>query len=81
MTERAITWADRIANLQKALGREPTLEEMLDASQIHQMTPEVSEKPQLNRCLQRLHDKARQPQSDDDEKQFSSRHSQVSFAG
>jgi hypothetical protein len=43
MTERAITWADRIANLQKALGREPTLEEMLDASQIHQMTPEETE--------------------------------------
>jgi hypothetical protein len=34
-----ITWADRIANLTAALGRNPTLEEMLDASQIHQMTP------------------------------------------
>ena len=34
-----ITWADRLANLRKALGREPTLEEMLDAAQIHQMTP------------------------------------------
>lgn len=34
-----ITWADRIANLTKALGRKPTLEEMLDAAQIHQMTP------------------------------------------
>lgn len=34
-----ITWTDRIANLIKALGRQPTLEEMLDASQIHQMTP------------------------------------------
>lgn len=35
----AITWADRIANLTKALERKPTLEEMLDAAQIHQMTP------------------------------------------
>ena len=34
-----ITWEQRIANLTKALGREPTLEEMLDAAQIHQMTP------------------------------------------
>lgn len=34
-----ITWADRVANLQKALGRKPTLVELLDASQIHQMTP------------------------------------------
>lgn len=35
----AITWADRIANLTAALGRKPALEEMLDAAQIHQMTP------------------------------------------
>jgi hypothetical protein len=35
----AITWADRIANLTKALGRKPTLNEMLDAAQIHEMTP------------------------------------------
>ena len=34
-----ITWADRITNLAKALGRKPTLEEMLEAAQIHQMTP------------------------------------------
>ncbi|WP_068018934.1 hypothetical protein [Rhodoplanes sp. Z2-YC6860] len=34
-----ITWADRIANLTKALGRKPTLQEMLDAAQVHQMTP------------------------------------------
>jgi len=39
MGESMITWADRIANLTKALGREPTLQEMLDAAQIHQMTP------------------------------------------
>jgi hypothetical protein len=35
MRAMAITWADRIANLTKALGRKPTLEEMLDAAQIH----------------------------------------------
>ena len=35
----AITWNDRLTNLRKALGREPTLEEMLDAAQIHRMTP------------------------------------------
>lgn len=34
-----ITWADRVANLTKALGRKPTLDEMLEASHIHQMTP------------------------------------------
>jgi hypothetical protein len=34
-----ITWADRIANLTKALGRKPSLNEMLEAAQIHQMTP------------------------------------------
>jgi len=34
-----ITWVDRIANLTKALGRKPTLGEMLDAAQVHQMTP------------------------------------------
>ncbi len=35
----SITWADRVANLTKALGRKPTLDEMLEASTIHQMTP------------------------------------------
>lgn len=39
----AITWADRIANLTKALGRKPTLEEMFDVVQIHQMTPDEIE--------------------------------------
>jgi hypothetical protein len=34
-----ITWGDRLDNLRKALGRDPTLAEMLDASQIHEMTP------------------------------------------
>jgi hypothetical protein len=35
----AITWVERVANLMKALGRKPTLQELLDVSQIHQMTP------------------------------------------
>jgi hypothetical protein len=47
----------------------------------HRSAPLISEKPQLNRCLQRLHDKAGQTQTGDDKKQLSSRHSQVSFAG
>ncbi len=40
----SITWADRVANLRKALQREPTLQELLDVAQIHQMAPaEVEE--------------------------------------
>lgn len=35
----SITWADRVANLSKALGREPTTAELLEASTIHEMTP------------------------------------------
>lgn len=35
-----ITWRDRLTNLRKALGRNPTLTEMLMAAEIHQMTPE-----------------------------------------
>lgn len=35
----SITWADRVANLRKALGREPTVEELYDVATIHQMTP------------------------------------------
>lgn len=35
-----ITWRERLVNLRKALGRDPTVEEMLDAAQIHEMTPE-----------------------------------------
>lgn len=38
MTERAITWAERVQNLTKALGRKPTLNELLEVSQIHEMT-------------------------------------------
>lgn len=34
-----ITWADRVRNLRGALGREPTLAELMDAATIHQMTP------------------------------------------
>lgn len=42
-----ITWADRLANLNKALGRKPTLVEMLEVAQIHQMTPaEIEEQRQ-----------------------------------
>lgn len=35
-----ITWAQRLQNLRTALGREPTLEELLEVAAIHQMTPE-----------------------------------------
>lgn len=35
----SITWADRIDNLRKALGRDPTLDEMLEVATIHQVTP------------------------------------------
>jgi hypothetical protein len=35
-----ITWKQRLENLRKALGREPTLTELLDAAWIHEMTPE-----------------------------------------
>lgn len=38
-----ITWRERMANLRKALGRAPTLAEMIDVAQIHQMTPEEIE--------------------------------------
>jgi hypothetical protein len=34
-----ITWAERVANLNKALGRKPTLNELLEVNQIHIMTP------------------------------------------
>lgn len=37
--QMTITWADRVNNLSNKLGRKPTLDELLDASQIHQMTP------------------------------------------
>lgn len=39
MTDQGITWAERIANLTYALDRKPTLDEMLEVSQIHQLTP------------------------------------------
>jgi hypothetical protein len=35
----SITWIERVANLTKALGRNPTLQELLEVCQIHQMTP------------------------------------------
>lgn len=39
----AITWADRLHNLNRALGRKPTLAELLEVSHIHEMTPEEIE--------------------------------------
>lgn len=35
-----ITWRERVENLRRALGREPTLNEYLDAAFFHVMTPE-----------------------------------------
>ncbi|WNV09936.1 hypothetical protein [Tardiphaga sp. 709] len=34
-----ITWADRLINIRKAFGRDPTYSELLDMAQIHEMTP------------------------------------------
>lgn len=34
----SITWAQRVVNLTKALGREPTVEELCEVATIHQMT-------------------------------------------
>ncbi|WP_156330495.1 hypothetical protein [Bosea vaviloviae] len=39
MSETAITWGERVANLTKALGRKPTFAELLDVSSIHHLTP------------------------------------------
>lgn len=35
-----ITWADRVNNLRRAWGREPTMQELLIAAEVHIMTPE-----------------------------------------
>lgn len=35
-----ITWADRLHNLNNALGRKPTFAELLEIARIHQMTPD-----------------------------------------
>ena len=40
MTEKPITWVERVANLTKALGRQPSMAELLEVATIHQMTPE-----------------------------------------
>lgn len=46
MTE-LITWAERVRNLTAALGREPTLDELLTAGQVHVLTPaEIEEQRQ-----------------------------------
>jgi len=34
------TFAHRITNLKKALGQNPTVDELLEVAQIHKMTPE-----------------------------------------
>lgn len=34
-----ITWRERVANLRRALGREPTLDELLAVAASHTMTP------------------------------------------
>lgn len=36
---QGITWAERVANLRLALGRRPTINELLIASETHEMTP------------------------------------------
>lgn len=38
--EQPITWAQRVANLHTALGRRPTLDELLLLAPLHVMTPE-----------------------------------------
>lgn len=40
MSDKPITWAQRVANLRKALAREPTLQELLLLAPLHDMTPE-----------------------------------------
>lgn len=40
MTDKPITWRERVANLRAALGREPTLDELIELAKDHQMTPD-----------------------------------------
>ena len=40
MSDEPITWAQRVANLRKSLGRDPTLDELLLLVPMHNMTPE-----------------------------------------
>ena len=35
-----ITWRERLQNLRAALGREPTVDELLEVAQVHTMTKE-----------------------------------------
>ena len=42
-TDEPITWRERVENLRKALGREPTTAELLTAAEVHEMTPEEIE--------------------------------------
>ena len=39
----ATAWSEKVANLRAALGREPTLDELLEAASAHVMTPEEYE--------------------------------------
>lgn len=39
-TDPPITWAQRAANLAKALGRRPTLDELMRLVPMHDLTPE-----------------------------------------
>ena len=43
MAVEPITWFERVRNLASALGRKPTLEELLEISSIHILTPEEVE--------------------------------------
>jgi len=38
-----ITWQDRLENLRTTLGRDPTLSEMLEEAEKHELTPEERE--------------------------------------
>ena len=39
-TPEPITWAQRVANLRRSLGRDPSVEELLLLAPLHDMTPE-----------------------------------------
>lgn len=44
----SITWAERVANLRKALGREPTLQELLLLVPLHDITAEERQAQQTS---------------------------------
>lgn len=43
---KPLTWEDRVRNLTEALGRRPTLKELLLLAPLHNMTPEEREAQQ-----------------------------------